>query len=94
MYNDFRYNHTVCLAEELQDSRININYSGSTICMICGQSFHNYDIDDDCSRLICPDCSDAARCNDCGDICSREEMHYTIDGYYLCSSSYGDREDE
>ena len=94
MYNDFRYNHTVCLAEELQDSRININYSGPTTCMICGQSFHNYDIDDDYSRLICPDCSDAVRCNDCGDICSREEMHYTIDGYYLCSSCYGDREDE
>lgn len=91
MYNDFRYNHTICFAEGLQDTHITINYSGPAICMICGGPFHSYDIDGDCSRLICPDCSDAARCSECGDIYSASEIHYrSLDNSYICNDCYED----
>lgn len=90
MYNDFncRDYHNCLLPKEpphIADCHVNINYSGPTICVWCGNLIENYDeFGTDC--LLCPSCN-ATKFNYC-DYCNErvhpsEEM-YTVDGLELC----------
>lgn len=68
-----------CIAE------LHVTYSGCSECMFCGEIDPNVE-DESC--LICENCQDICRCDECG-----ETSHnlFDIDGYMLCPYCYDNR---
>ena len=77
MYNDFgTAGH---LAAKTVGYRVELNYSGSSECMVCGSS-NVSEVDE----LVCRDCSDMIICSCCCEKYEREECEY-IEGEWYCS---------
>ena len=93
MYNDFRFTHRCFTSYDLKpSSTLNINYSGLTECLWCGEtdSRWNYLVKDE-SSLVCENCEDFIVCSQCGDricndeYCTLNEQHYCYNcwDYYI-----------
>lgn len=97
MYNDFgctTKGHVMKINANISEDDINsdwrskpylnICYSGSSECMVCGQTSKSTDFYDE-SCLACEDCQNTQVCDNCGDRCN--ETHY-VDGMELCNYCY------
>lgn len=62
-----------------------INYSGESMCMCCGETNGYYDGE---GSLVCEDCDEIIRCDDCGDRIYDSDDVYTVDGQTLCYGCY------
>lgn len=88
MYNDFYgSNKYVCmLRTDFNQSNIELNYSGKSICVLCGEEneFEN----EGC--VACYECCEIHTCSKCGDtICDPDNL-YTVHGYEFCQYCYDD----
>ena len=66
-------------------AKLHVTYSGCSECMFCGEI--DPDVEDE-SCLICEQCQDICRCDECGETC-RDLIE--IDGHMLCSYCYDNR---
>ena len=84
MYNDFGAldSHYGCVREdEHAADTVHITYSGPCQCMICGNT--NVEILEE-GKLICTDCDNSIKCDDCGRALSEDEVYYTHYGTAVC----------
>ena len=90
MYNDFGCaNHWGVVAKNFADDWICLNYSGESECMWCGDLF-KVESDEE-GTLVCPDCSGAIRCDECGCHIDPEYSYSDPNGDgSFCESCYSD----
>lgn len=82
MYNDFGTLdfHYGCTNTNI-DERFELNYSGPSECMMCG----DYDLDlDHEGLLVCENCHHTERCEECGE--SDDYLIETGEGYMVCEN--------
>lgn len=83
-YTYSTYNANVSLLKPVvgcdnYDSVAPITVGNTAYCICCGEEL------DDASSLVCEDCSDYVRCEQCGDLVAREDAYQDDDGYWYCS---------
>lgn len=83
MYNDFGTREHIGYIGINAPKAIWHNYSGESQCMHCGE-VGEFEGEQD---LVCYSCDDSARCYECGDRYSRENM-YQLDGDWYCEYCY------
>lgn len=88
MYNDVYLEHNAFVNVEIPE-RVYINYSGATECVSCGAA-----IDEDpedgaipTSSLLCCECGDFMRCDECGRSMDPDD-YYWLDDSRLCEHCY------
>ena len=86
MYNDFgSRSHLAYLNPNANNPKnMCFNYSGPSMCMHCGQETDNFDGE---SCMICGNCDDSRRCDECGDRYDRRDL-YELDGCFYCEYCY------
>ena len=73
---------------ELDDLyRFEVNVSGETECLVCGEETTEID-DFDCGSLMCPKCSGTIKCPECGCYVNEDDLYYLGDGDYCCRSCF------
>lgn len=83
MYNDLSKGNNVPVfigANVENDSKIKVNYSGPSECMICGE-VNNIDSE---REVTCSECATYHRCEECGDYIDSNN-YSIIDGHCYCS---------
>ncbi len=88
MYNDFgTTDHYCCVREDLDTDCFDLDYSGPSECMWCG----NTNIDIECEEyLVCSDCDETFHCSCCGNSFNEDELYYTNNGHVceMCLQQY------
>lgn len=82
MYNDFygSNDYQMYLGKSLKDNRdIHIDYSGASICSICGDKYGSFDSENDIS---CSNCLPKIHCVCCGDSVSEDYVNWLGDFAY------------
>ena len=85
MYNDFRSEHRSYVGKVAEEYN-NINYSGPTECMFCGEI-----IDPNChdaNMLICDTCDGSDKCDCCGCRCSGDYQVNLDNDVVVCRDCY------
>lgn len=84
MYNDFGSRSHLGYFSVDVDGYIDVDYSGPSMCMRCGQATEDFDTE---GNMVCCACDDTRRCDECGD---RHDANYLyeLDGYYYCEYCY------
>lgn len=90
MYNDFgcgveHYGH-IPLGEYFNLNYIEINYSGASECMHCGDLNPYFEGE---GYLVCDDCCPCEHCEECGEVIHCDP--YWIDEVPLCEYCYGEK---
>lgn len=84
LYDDWNYSYYYTNVSHLKNTPLNdedFTYVGAApMCLRCGDEFNGYCNTD---NLYCDDCSNTYVCENCGNICDKEDMHY-IDGKWYC----------
>lgn len=90
MYNDFGTTTHYIALKDLDQKEYDINYSGTTECMCCGEEiYHDYYNEDDANTLCCNSCSNHIHCCCCEDRIDLDwDEHYYLDGELLCKECY------
>lgn len=86
MYNDIYSSHDAYIKTKAPRT-IEINYSGPSECLCCGDEIYR-DRSERTDSLLCDECGGSGMfCDECGsEICGEE--YYTVDGVLLCSGCY------
>ena len=92
MYNDFGHEYHYCVISSKlpHGHRGNINYSGSSQCMLCGEldpCFANSD--GDAINLVCERCDDVQTCDCCGSHIYGDE-YTTVGDEIICNCCFDD----
>lgn len=89
MYNDFGCGHS-CYINQKHHGYTEINYSGISQCVWCGEEFDRVgydDYEDYEATVVCPACEELERCCHC-DGHYREDEGVWVDGDFFCSDCY------
>ena len=91
MYNDIYGDHNAYVSTKVcADDNIDLNYSGESECMCCGEILDDSFLDDrenTAEMTVCPSCSGAVKCDKCGDIVYVDDT-YNVDGKTYCAYCY------
>ena len=91
MYNDIYSEHNAYVSTKIPtDESVNLNYSGESECMCCGELFDDSLLDDrenNAEMTICTSCSGTVKCDKCGDIVYVDDT-YNVDGRTYCAYCY------
>ena len=89
MYNDFGNGNFISIRFNDYNTRTDIEYSGVTECMCCGNTLHgiDYDLADSC-YVIGNCCIELTECEHCGTSLSSDDERYEVDGEVICSCCY------
>lgn len=91
MYNDIYGDHNAYVSTKVcADDNIELNYSGESECMCCGEILDDSFLDDrenNAEMTVCPSCSGATKCDKCGDIVYVNDT-YNVDGKTYCAYCY------
>ena len=88
MYNDVYSKNQKCFIGIEAPHEIDIDYSGYSECMNCGEEIG--DISDTC-MLLCDNCSNAIRCSCCGDMIHYDDYYWIDDDTCLCYDCYTEK---
>ena len=90
MYNDFRFEHDCYLSTEINSNEwYEINYSGLTECLWCGETSYNWeDFLGHEGMLCCIGCDNSTVCDCCGRRISHREESYWVDGDRICEECW------
>lgn len=83
MYNDFGRSHYAYINPDL-DENFNLNYSGVSECMCCGNTLIELDGE---SGLVCLECEEVYRCVECGGRYDGDDL-IDVNGHLYCSDCY------
>lgn len=88
MYNDFGNRHTAYLSPKVLEKRntydqYNMNLSGATLCLCCGETWEDSSTWDSQS-LICPTCAGEIKCDNCGEFHDINEMTQLVGEEWIC----------
>ncbi len=92
MYNDCgRCDQYMYLEKGLHNRNININYSGTLNCMICGEPDTSVDFEET-NSVVCLKCDSREEyyCDHCGDAMDREEVYFDDDGTPYCECCFNE----
>lgn len=92
MYNDFygenEYQMIFSTGAVDHFDNLSYNYSGPSICSVCGEAADYYGASFDCeSSIACDNCLPVVRCICCGDTIS-EDYAYYLEGNAYCSGCF------
>ena len=96
MYNDFECStHWGYINDNIKDARVDIYYSGTPECMICGQTNDDGFLED--NFVVCENCCDTyynhhCTCDNCGHTVHEDEV-YWVDDTPLCECCYSESAD-
>lgn len=82
---DYAYSYVEEEKSYKRIAELHVTYSGCSECMFCGEI--DPDVEDE-SCLICEQCQDICRCDECGETC---HDLIEVDGHMLCSYCYDNR---
>ena len=88
MYNDFgtlTENYGCFNVNNNVDKTLYIDYSGASECMSCGQLYIEIDNEEE---LVCENCCNYSRCDECGNL--ESNLFETGDGNWVCESCLAD----
>lgn len=89
MYNDFyggNMYHAI-FSSKLEDSYLQIDYSGASECVVCGGSMYGEDFDCE-GDLICNDCIPHQYCAVCGERLYDDDYAVEFEGRWYCEHCY------
>lgn len=91
MYNDIYAEHNAYVSTKIPtDENVDLNYSGESECMCCGELLDDFLLDDrenNAEMVICTSCSGAVKCDKCGNIVYVDGT-YNVDGKTYCAYCY------
>lgn len=88
MHNDYSGEHEVYVSSGLTNGQsVQINFSGVTECMYCGQDYSEYRDNIPTSSLLCSECGHFRVCEDCGYHLDEDEG-YWVDEVLICDSCF------
>ena len=88
MYNDFGHSYQYCLVRSSlpNNSRREINYSGASECMLCGELDPDFVNNSEASNLVCQNCDNVKVCACCGQPVYDDDYYVWINDEPVCVS--------